>query len=298
MPFARAGSRYSDVRFATAAVNDASALAVFDIPASAAAEADRAIAEGVYSPVVLTKAADRVYFARGYSHHSMVVEFPTFLAVVEAPYTEAQSHTLARELKARFPAKPIRYVAVTHFHYDHTGGVRGLASYGATVLVEKGHEAVMRPVMESPHTNPPDALQRVRQGGTAGLLEIFDGRRTISEGPQRLELYTITGNPHVDPKVLAFVPSTRGALPKRPLLPRHGRRRQPRGGASLRGDQGAQAEGRHQRRRPRRRGAVRGTGKGRARRGPHNRDSLGSARSPEPGARSLSLALDSYLLIS
>jgi glyoxylase-like metal-dependent hydrolase (beta-lactamase superfamily II) len=205
----KGGQPYSDVRFATAAVNDASSLAVFDIPASAAAEADRAIADGVYSPIVLTKAADGVYFARGYSHHSMVVEFPTFLAVVEAPYTEAQSHTLARELKARFPAKPIRYVAVTHFHYDHTGGVRGLASYGATVLVEKGHEAVMRPVMASPHTNPPDALQRVRQGGTAGLLEIFEGRRTISEGPQRLELYTITGNPHVDPKVLAFVPSSR-----------------------------------------------------------------------------------------
>jgi glyoxylase-like metal-dependent hydrolase (beta-lactamase superfamily II) len=204
----KGGQPYSNVTFASAAVNDTDALTVFTVPESVAEEADRAIAEGVYSPITLVKAANGVWFAQGYSHHSMVVEFPTFLAVVEAPYTEAQSHTLARVLRAQFPTKPMRYVAVTHFHYDHTGGVRGLASYGATILVEKGHEAVMRPLMESPHTNPPDALQRARQGGTAGQLEIFEGRRTITDGPQSLELLAIAGNPHVDPKVLAYVPST------------------------------------------------------------------------------------------
>lgn len=198
---------YSEVTFTSAAINDAPALSVFDIPDAAAAEADRAIAEGVYSPVTLVEAAKGVYLARGYSHHSMVVEFPAYLVVVEAPYTEAQSHTLARALRAQFPTKPIRYVAVTHFHYDHTGGVRGLASYGPTVLVEKGHEPAMRPVLGAPHTNPSDALQRARQGGTAGELEIFDRRRTIREVAQSLELYTITGNPHVDPMVIAYVPS-------------------------------------------------------------------------------------------
>ncbi|HEY6507577.1 MAG TPA: MBL fold metallo-hydrolase [Vicinamibacterales bacterium] len=205
----KGGQPYSNVQFTSAAVNDAAALAVFNIPDAVSAEVDRAIAESHYSPVTLSKAADGVFFAAGYSHHSMVVEFPTFLAVVEAPYTEAQSHTLARALKAQFPDKPIRFVAVTHFHYDHTGGVRGLASYGATVLVEKGHEAVMRPVLETPHTNPPDALEAARKDLTGGILEIFEGRRTVAEGAQSLELYTIVGNPHVDPKVLAYVPTTR-----------------------------------------------------------------------------------------
>ncbi len=205
----KGGQPYSNVQFTSASVNDAAAMAVFNIPDAVSAEADRAIAERDYSPVKLSKVADGVFFASGYSHHSMVVEFPTFLTVVEAPYTEAQSHTLARMLKAQFPDKPIRFLAVTHFHYDHTGGVRGLASYGATVLVEKGHEAVMRPVLETPHSNPPDALEAARKNLTGGILEIFEGRRTVTEGPQSLELYTIFGNPHVDPKVLAFVPTTR-----------------------------------------------------------------------------------------
>jgi hypothetical protein len=44
--------------------------------------------------MAITRVADGVYFARAYSHNGMVVEFPTFLAVVEAAYTDAQSHSL------------------------------------------------------------------------------------------------------------------------------------------------------------------------------------------------------------
>jgi hypothetical protein len=44
------------------------------VPASANAVVDRAIATGEYSPMAITKVADGVYFARAYSHNSMVVE--------------------------------------------------------------------------------------------------------------------------------------------------------------------------------------------------------------------------------
>jgi len=131
----KGGQPYADVQFASASVNAADADAVFAIPDAAQADVDRAITEGEYSPVALVKVADGVTLARGYSHHSMIVEFPTFLAVVEAPYTEAQTATLVRELQARFPGKPIRYAAPTHHHYDHIGGIRGLAAAGAKAAI-------------------------------------------------------------------------------------------------------------------------------------------------------------------
>jgi glyoxylase-like metal-dependent hydrolase (beta-lactamase superfamily II) len=203
------GQPYSDVQYSSASVNDAAADGTFGIPEAANAEVAKAVTAGDYSPVTLTKVADGVYFARAYSHNSMVVEFPSWLAVVEAAYTDAQSATLVRVLNEQFPGKPIRYAAVTHHHYDHTGGVRGLAAAGATILAEKGHEAELRMIVETAHTNPPDALENAKKAGTAGSLEIFQGKKVLSDGKQTLELYPLTGNPHVDPKVIAYVPSAR-----------------------------------------------------------------------------------------
>ena len=206
----KAGQPYAEVQFASASVNDPASLAVFDIPEEAAAEARKAAAEGDYSPVTLMEVTDGVHFARAYSHNSMVVEFPSFLAVVEAPYTEAQSKTLGRLLAAEFPGKPIRYAAVTHHHFDHTGGVRGLAAQGATILTERGHEVALRSIVESPHSNPADELDtRRRANQPVGALEVFEGMKVIAEGDQRLELYAISGNPHADPKVIAYVPRGR-----------------------------------------------------------------------------------------
>ena len=202
----KGGKPYSEVQFASAAVNDGNALAVFLVPEAANPEVDKAIAAGDYSPVTITKIADGVFFARAYSHNSLVVEFPTYLAVVEAAYTDAQSATLVRVLGEQFPKKPIRYAAVTHYHYDHSGGVRGLAAVGATIVAAKEHEPMLRPLLDTPHTNPPDALELARKAGKAGAIEFFEGKKVISDGGQSLELYAVTGIPHVEPKVLAYVP--------------------------------------------------------------------------------------------
>ena len=76
------------------------------------------------------------------------------------------------------------------------------------MLAAAGHEAEIRLIVESAHTNPPDALARnIAAGGEVGHVEIYGERTDITEGDMQVQLYEVTTIPHVNPKTLAFVPS-------------------------------------------------------------------------------------------
>jgi len=206
----KGGEDYSEVQYASIAVNDTKSEAVFAVPANLAASASEAAEATDYFPMTLKKAANGVYHAVAFRHHSMVVEFPTYVVVVEAPYLETQSRALVNAIAAQFPNKPIKYVAVTHFHYDHIGGVRELAARGATILVEKRHEPALRKLLDAAHTHPKDDLEAMRQAKkVVGAIETYDAKRVVKDGNQSVELYAFSGSPHVEPMVMAYVPSGR-----------------------------------------------------------------------------------------
>ena len=202
----KGGAPYASLEYSDIRLNDEADLSIFTIPDGLQDEVDQVLAtDGSWVPLQWNPVSDTVTHVVAFSHHSMVVEFPSFVVVVEGPYTEAQSLTLARMIDERI-GKPIRYVVPTHPHYDHTGGLRGLASVGASVLVAAGHEDEIRGIVESPHTNPPDALARqAAAGAEIGQVETFEDSTEISEGDQILRLFAVDTIDHVKPKTLALV---------------------------------------------------------------------------------------------
>jgi glyoxylase-like metal-dependent hydrolase (beta-lactamase superfamily II) len=156
-------------------------------------------------PVVFTESSpgSGVWHVTGVTHNSLVVEMADHVIVVEPPLYESRSQAVIAEIKTRFPGKPIRDIVVTHFHFDHAGGVRAYAAEGATVVVGAQSQAHFQAVMAAPHTVVPDALQNNQRQVTmtavpATGLTLTDGVRTVCVYPAQ--------NTHAVDMVIAYVP--------------------------------------------------------------------------------------------
>ena len=77
----------------------------------------------------------------GQNQNTLAVEFKDYIVAVEAPGSSAGADKVIERIKTAIPGKPIRYVAMTHHHGDHIGGLRSFIAEGATVVTTPGNRA-------------------------------------------------------------------------------------------------------------------------------------------------------------
>jgi hypothetical protein len=138
--------------------------------------------------------------------HPMFVEFEDFVVAIdpvagypllhELPPGDIAPGPTAAWLSERYieliresvPGKPIRYVVLTHFHSDHSGGVRAFVAAGATALVAPETRASVVGLLRASHTVAPDRLAALRDAGSTidGRVEVVEGVRTITDGTRVL----------------------------------------------------------------------------------------------------------------
>mgnify|MGYP006266819931 CR=1 FL=1 len=153
----------------------------------------------------LQELAPGVQHVVGGSHNAMVVDMQDHLIVFDAPVSDAQSNWTIRAAQARYGAKPVRYIVLTHHHMDHAGGLRAYMAQGATLVVGRGATAHYRRVLAAPATRNPD--MGAYDFSKVNIIEVSD-RYTMTDGSRQVSAH-FTENPHVDGMLIGYVADAR-----------------------------------------------------------------------------------------
>ena len=159
--------------------------------------------------VTVTKLGERAYLVGGGSHNSLAVVFDDHVVVVEAPLNEERSLAVMAKIAETVPGKPIRYVVPTHYHFDHSGGLRTYIAKGVTIVTTPGNKAFVERLAAAPHTMRPDSLSREPR---QPVIETFTGKRVFSDGTGTLEVVDIGPSPHVTEAVIAYLPKEKAVF--------------------------------------------------------------------------------------
>jgi glyoxylase-like metal-dependent hydrolase (beta-lactamase superfamily II) len=186
--------QYSEIR-----ANTSPADTLFDPPAGAVT------AKLVPGPgtVVANKLAEGVFFVEGSSHNSLAVVLADSILLIEAPLGEERSLAVIAKLAELAPGKPIKAVVATHYHYDHSGGLRTHIARGATIFTTAGNRAFLTKLATTPHTIKPDALSNKP---VAPTIEVVGGKKLLGDAAHPVELYDVGPSPHVDEMLVAYLP--------------------------------------------------------------------------------------------
>jgi glyoxylase-like metal-dependent hydrolase (beta-lactamase superfamily II) len=137
----------------------------------------------------------------GQNQNTLAVGFSDHVVAVEAPGSSDGADAVIKRIHELFPGKPVRYVAMTHHHGDHIGGMRSFIAEGATVVTTAANKPVIEAMAASQQN---DRLGKSPRKPEFLLLE--NGRRVLKDGSRSLELIDIGPNPHAKEMVIAWLP--------------------------------------------------------------------------------------------
>jgi glyoxylase-like metal-dependent hydrolase (beta-lactamase superfamily II) len=177
--------------------------AIGDLAAPAAVAAKPAV---VAPPnVTVTQVGKGVWLLAGQSHHSVLIEFEDHAMLIDAPQSEARALAVIATAKET-TRQPLTELVTTHHHFDHTAGMRAAIASGLTVITQAGNKAWVEAMARRPHAIQPDLLAK---NVTRLSVEAVDEEREFKDRAMDVWLYHVTGNPHSDTMLMAYIPRDR-----------------------------------------------------------------------------------------
>lgn len=116
------------------------------------------------TPFAIRKLAENVFLADGAAgggYRVLFVGLKDGILVVDAPGNSQVSTQIIAEIKKAIPNKPIKYLVLTHFHGDHTGGTRPYIAEGAKIITTAKNRNFFEQMAKAEFTISPDSLSQM-----------------------------------------------------------------------------------------------------------------------------------------
>ena len=153
----------------------------------------------------VNKLSEKVYTVVAGGYNVLFVDFKDFIFVMEAPGGDSVSRQAIEQIKKTVPNKPIRYVAVTHHHDDHAGGIRTYIAEGVTLIAAPGEKSFFEKVAKAKFTIDPDTL--TRNPKPLKIETVQGGKHVLTDGTTTVEILDIGSGPHTDEMLVAYLPN-------------------------------------------------------------------------------------------
>jgi hypothetical protein len=168
--------------------------------ASAATPPDAATVTAQVIPV-----AKGIWYIKG-AGNSTLFEFADHTVLFEAYGSEASALAVIKAARATVPNKPLTHVVLSHYHIDHTGGLRAAVSEGLTMITNRANADYVREVTGRTARMFPDALER---SGRKVKVEVVDDHMVLQDATQRVDLYKVINNNHYANGLIAWSPTAK-----------------------------------------------------------------------------------------
>jgi glyoxylase-like metal-dependent hydrolase (beta-lactamase superfamily II) len=142
----------------------------------------------------------------GPTYNGIVVEFADHLTLIEGLQNEGRALAVIAKARELRPGKPLTEVVNSHYHFDHSGGVRAAVAEGLTVITQKANTQYYRDVVFRKHTIAPDALARQPK---PLKLKVVDDALMLKDATMTVNIYRLSMPAHVDAMQMAYIPSER-----------------------------------------------------------------------------------------
>src|SRR4029453_16964797 len=99
----------------------------------------------------VTEFAPGVFVFDG-AYQAVAVAFNDYSVVIDGMQNEGRTRAVIEQTRKAIPGKPIRYVVVTHSHFDHVTGLRDFVAEGATILTHESSAKFFERALSTPRT--------------------------------------------------------------------------------------------------------------------------------------------------